>query len=106
MDISCLIFLLIFLSKSLGYLINIDANEEQCFFDRVVSGTKMGLMFEVAEGGFLDIDVKVYYYLSINLLVKASSNKKKRLPLYVFIICICSCDMTIKLLRLGGFKGL
>ncbi|VDN54904.1 unnamed protein product [Dracunculus medinensis] len=59
MDISCLIFLLIFLSKSLGYLINIDANEEQCFFDRVVSGTKMGLMFEVAEGGFLDIDVKV-----------------------------------------------
>lgn len=42
-----------------AYFIHIDANEEQCFFDRVVSGTKMGLMFEVAEGGFLDIDVKV-----------------------------------------------
>ncbi|KAI6235885.1 Suppressor/enhancer of lin-12 protein 9 [Aphelenchoides besseyi] len=42
-----------------GYFINIDANEEQCFFDRATSGTKMGLMFEVAEGGFLDIDVKI-----------------------------------------------
>jgi len=42
-----------------SYFIHIDANEEPCFFDRVTSGTKMGLMFEVAEGGFLDIDVKV-----------------------------------------------
>lgn len=36
-----------------------DAHAEECFFDRVKSGTKMGLMFEVAEGGFLDIDVKI-----------------------------------------------
>lgn len=42
-----------------SYFIHVDANEEQCFFDRVVKNTKMGLMFEVAEGGFLDIDVKV-----------------------------------------------
>lgn len=42
-----------------SYFIHVDANEEQCFFDRLTSGTKMGLMFEVAEGGFLDIDVKV-----------------------------------------------
>jgi len=47
------------LSSTSAYFINIDANEEQCFFDRVTSGTKMGLMFEVAEGGFLDIDVKI-----------------------------------------------
>lgn len=45
--------------ESTAYFIHIDANEEQCFFDRVTAGTKMGLMFEVAEGGFLDIDVKV-----------------------------------------------
>ncbi|KAK6039669.1 hypothetical protein COOONC_22828, partial [Cooperia oncophora] len=45
-------------STASAYFINIDANEEQCFFDRVISGTKIGLMFEVAEGGFLDIDVK------------------------------------------------
>jgi len=46
-------------SGVLGYFIHLDANEEQCFFDRVPSGTKMSLMFEVAEGGFLDIDVKI-----------------------------------------------
>ncbi|KAK6018204.1 Emp24/gp25L/p24 family protein [Ostertagia ostertagi] len=46
-------------STASAYFINIDANEEQCFFDRVISGTKIGLMFEVAEGGFLDIDVKI-----------------------------------------------
>ncbi len=28
-------------------------------FPKVKSGTKMGLMFEVAEGGFLDIDVRI-----------------------------------------------
>lgn len=42
-----------------GYFIVVDAHSEECFHDRVVKGTKMGLTFEVAEGGFLDIDVKV-----------------------------------------------
>ena len=42
-----------------SYFIHIDAHAEECYFDRVTSGTKMSLMFEVAEGGFLDIDVKV-----------------------------------------------
>ena len=42
------------------FFVNIDANAEECFFDKVTSGTKMSLMFEVAEGGFLDIDIKVY----------------------------------------------
>ena len=42
-----------------AYFISIDAHAEECFFDKVSSGTKMSLMFEVAEGGFLDIDVKV-----------------------------------------------
>lgn len=40
--------------------ISIDAHAEECFHDKVTSGTKMSLMFEVAEGGFLDIDVKVH----------------------------------------------
>lgn len=42
-----------------GYFVSIDAHADECFYERVNSGTKMGLMFEVAEGGFLDIDVEV-----------------------------------------------
>ena len=49
-------------TTSYAYFINIDANAEECFFDKVTSGTKLSLMFEVAEGGFLDIDVKVRYF--------------------------------------------
>ena len=41
------------------YFVSVDAHAEECFFDRVSSGMKMGLTFEVVEGGFLDIDVKV-----------------------------------------------
>uniref|UniRef100_A0A1I7X8P2 GOLD domain-containing protein n=1 Tax=Heterorhabditis bacteriophora TaxID=37862 RepID=A0A1I7X8P2_HETBA len=54
------LFVICFLRSSASYFIHIDANEEQCFFDRVISGTKMGLMFEVAEGGFLDIDAVMF----------------------------------------------
>jgi len=43
----------------LPYFINVVAHAEECFFDRVQNGTKLGLTFEVIEGGFLDIDVKV-----------------------------------------------
>lgn len=42
-----------------AYFVSIDAHAEECFLERVPSGTKMGLIFEVAEGGFLDIDVEV-----------------------------------------------
>ena len=42
-----------------AYFIVVDAYAEECFFDRVSAGTKMSLTFEVAEGGFLDIDVTV-----------------------------------------------
>jgi len=51
--------LLLSISRGAAYFISIDANEEHCFFDRVTAGTKLSLMFEVAEGGFLDIDVKI-----------------------------------------------
>merc|ERR1712109_335565 len=44
---------------SQSYYITVDARDEQCFFDKVKQGTKMGLIFEVAEGGALDIDVKI-----------------------------------------------
>lgn len=58
--VSELVVLLAVLSATAsGYFVSIDAHAEECFYERVNSGTKMGLMFEVAEGGFLDIDVEV-----------------------------------------------
>ncbi|XP_075224168.1 transmembrane emp24 domain-containing protein 2-like [Lycorma delicatula] len=39
-----------------GYFITVDAHAEECFFDRAEIGTKLGLTFEISEGGFLDID--------------------------------------------------
>nr|CAG4651313.1 EOG090X0D99 [Simocephalus serrulatus]SVE94489.1 EOG090X0D99 [Simocephalus serrulatus] len=42
-----------------AYYVTIDAHAEECFFDKVSAGTKLGLTFEVAEGGFLDIDFTI-----------------------------------------------
>ncbi|XP_022906153.1 transmembrane emp24 domain-containing protein 2-like [Onthophagus taurus] len=42
-----------------SYFITVDAHAEECFFDRVEAGTKMSLTFEIAEGGFLDIDFRI-----------------------------------------------
>ncbi|KAK7080434.1 Transmembrane emp24 domain-containing protein 2 [Halocaridina rubra] len=47
------------LSRTEGYFVTIDAHAEECFFEKVTAGTKLGLAFEVAEGGFLDIDIKI-----------------------------------------------
>jgi len=52
-------FIVALLQQCTAYFINIDAHGEECFHDRVNPGTKMALMFEVADGGFLDIDVKI-----------------------------------------------
>ena len=54
-----LLSLALVLPAARAYFVSVDAHAEECFFDRVSSGMKMGLTFEVAEGGFLDIDVKV-----------------------------------------------
>lgn len=54
-----LLALISYISYGQCYFITVDAHAEECFFDKVESGTKMGLMFEIAEGGFLDIDVKI-----------------------------------------------
>lgn len=47
------------LKPTSAYYLTIDAHAEECFFDRVSTGTKMGLTFEVIDGGFYDIDVKI-----------------------------------------------
>lgn len=51
------------------YFINIDVYVEECFFDKVIFGMKMSLMFEVVEGGFFDIDVKVRFFFIIFLII-------------------------------------
>ena len=44
-----------------SFAILIDAHAEDCFYETVRAGTKMSLTFQVAEGGFLDIDVTVNF---------------------------------------------
>ncbi|KAL6266434.1 hypothetical protein P5V15_003284 [Pogonomyrmex californicus] len=57
--LSTCVFLVISIVSVRSYFITVDAHAEECFFDKVEFGTKMGLTFEIAEGGFLDIDVKI-----------------------------------------------
>lgn len=56
---TCCLLLLSCLPSSYSYFITVDAHSEECFFDRAESGTKLGLMFETVEGGFLDIEVRI-----------------------------------------------
>lgn len=61
-SIVSLVCLLAVLSQTHGYFVNVDAHASECFFDKVTTGMKMSLTFEVVEGGFLDIDVEVCVY--------------------------------------------
>merc|ERR1712080_505373 len=54
-----LLSLFLIIEDAFAYFVTVDAHAEECFFDKVKQGTKLGLMFEVAEGGFLDIDVRI-----------------------------------------------
>lgn len=42
-----------------AYFVSVDAHDEECFFEKANRDDNLGLMFEVAEGGFLDIDMKI-----------------------------------------------
>lgn len=55
----CLFLFCALLGGGLGFFAVIEPHEEECFYERAQQGSKMGLIFEVIEGGFLDIDVKV-----------------------------------------------
>eukprot|EP00088_Acartia_fossae_P023815 TRINITY_DN24818_c0_g1_i1.p1 TRINITY_DN24818_c0_g1~~TRINITY_DN24818_c0_g1_i1.p1 ORF type:complete len:203 (-),score=41.10 TRINITY_DN24818_c0_g1_i1:329-937(-) len=55
----CGLVILSLFSNTQSYFVEVAANDEECFFDKVKAGTKLGLTFEVAEGGFLDIDVRI-----------------------------------------------
>jgi len=52
-------FLLCLIKLNVAYIITVDSHAEECFFDPAQAGSKLGLMFETIEGGFLDIDVRI-----------------------------------------------
>lgn len=54
----------------------VDSHGEECFHEQAKAGTKLLTMFEVAEGGFLDIDFKV---INIYCLI-----------LYLYLYNMCS----------------
>ncbi|XP_005183552.2 transmembrane emp24 domain-containing protein 2 [Musca domestica] len=45
--------------SSQAFVVNVDAHNEECFFEKIEAGTKFSVTFEVIDGGFLDIDIKV-----------------------------------------------
>ena len=55
----CLLGLAFLTPGARSYFVSVDADATECFFDKVTSGMKMSLIFEVVEGGFYDIDVEV-----------------------------------------------
>ena len=42
-----------------GYLITLDAHQEECFYERLSQGTKVKFLFEVLDGGSLDIELTI-----------------------------------------------
>jgi hypothetical protein len=62
------ILILLSIKNTFSYYILVDAHSEECFFERLTSGTKLLLTFEVIEGGFLDIDIKVKNKLFVFVL--------------------------------------
>ncbi|CAH1407040.1 unnamed protein product [Nezara viridula] len=52
-----LLFLLFLPSPLMAYIVLVDSYGEECFFEHVLNGTQLQLVFQVLVGGFLDIDV-------------------------------------------------
>lgn len=57
---SILLLLISSIARTEAYITTLDAHSEECFYEKAISGTKLGFTFEVIEGGFLDIDVSIY----------------------------------------------
>ena len=51
--------LIVLIQPVASYFVTVDAHAEECFFEETLEATIIGLTFEVAEGGFFDIDVEV-----------------------------------------------
>jgi len=49
----------LFLRFCIGYFVTVQPRKEECFHEYVKKDDKINMMYEVAEGGFLDIDVRI-----------------------------------------------
>lgn len=55
----CFASLLCSLVPTGAWLIQVDSHTDECFYELVEKNAKVGLTFQVVEGGFLDIDVGI-----------------------------------------------
>ncbi len=79
--LSLSLIVLLSLKCTLAYYVVVDAHSDECFFEKLTSGTKLLLTFEVIEGGFLDIDVKVNLSLPGNSSIQSTSVSARSLDL-------------------------
>lgn len=54
-----IISLLLIISICESFTFTLRANKEECFYEDVLAGTPITVMFQVASGGYLDVDVYV-----------------------------------------------
>lgn len=50
---------LLYASAASAFSFNVDATTEECFYEDVQVGQTIGIMFQVTQGGFLDIDIQL-----------------------------------------------
>jgi len=49
----------LYIGSSHGFSFSVDATTEECFYEDVQIVQTIGIMFQVTEGGFLDIDIQL-----------------------------------------------
>lgn len=69
MLLSLLVAALLSIQRSRAYYVTVEAHSEECFYEKLTSGTKLLLTFEVVQGGSLDIDVKVETHAWIRMVM-------------------------------------
>ncbi|XP_017079000.1 transmembrane emp24 domain-containing protein 2 [Drosophila eugracilis] len=57
--LSVIVIILVLLEAACGFIITLDAHEEECFYDHANVNDKVTISFEVMEGGFKDVGVEI-----------------------------------------------
>lgn len=51
-----------------SFVFSVEATKEECFYEVLAVNSPIGIMFQVVQGGFLDIDIEVIYLFSRKFL--------------------------------------